>query len=153
MTHYFKKSINFSTYDLSSENRRDWNNIFKILKEKKKWTINPDTICCKDILKDWEQNKYEKNLKADQDFLKKQKISSSGGGGLVTKLCPTLVTPWTIAHKAPLSMGFPIQILQWVAISFSWDLLPPGIKCRSLASPALWADSSPTEPSGKPIIR
>ena len=28
------------------------------------------------------------------------------GGGLVTKSCPTLVTPWTIAHQVPLSMGF-----------------------------------------------
>ena len=27
-------------------------------------------------------------------------------GGLVTKSCPTLVTPWTIVYKAPLSMGF-----------------------------------------------
>ena len=27
------------------------------------------------------------------------------GGGLVTKLCPTLATPWTIACQAPLSMG------------------------------------------------
>ena len=30
-----------------------------------------------------------------------------GGGGLVAKLCPTLVTPWTVACQAPLSMGFP----------------------------------------------
>ena len=29
-----------------------------------------------------------------------------GGGGLVAKSCPTLVTPWTVAHQAPLSMGF-----------------------------------------------
>ena len=28
------------------------------------------------------------------------------GGGLVAKLCPTLVTPWTVARQAPLSMGF-----------------------------------------------
>ena len=28
------------------------------------------------------------------------------GDGLVTKLCPTLVTPWTIACQAPVSMGF-----------------------------------------------
>ena len=31
------------------------------------------------------------------------------GGGLVTKSCPTLVTPWTVAHKALLSMGFSRQ--------------------------------------------
>ena len=29
------------------------------------------------------------------------------GSSLVTKSCPTLVTPWTIVHQAPLSMGFP----------------------------------------------
>ena len=27
-----------------------------------------------------------------------------GGIGLVAKLCPTLVTPWTVACQAPLSM-------------------------------------------------
>ena len=32
-----------------------------------------------------------------------------GGGGLVPKLCLTLATPWTVAHQAPLSMGFPRQ--------------------------------------------
>ena len=31
------------------------------------------------------------------------------GGGLVTKSCPNLVTPWTIARQAPLSMGFSRQ--------------------------------------------
>ena len=42
-----------------------------------------------------------------------------GGGGLVPKSCPTLVTPWTVACQAPLSMGFWTKILEWVAISFS----------------------------------
>ena len=28
---------------------------------------------------------------------------------LVAESCPTLVTPWTVAHQAPLSMGFPRQ--------------------------------------------
>ena len=32
-----------------------------------------------------------------------------GGGGVFTKLCPTLVTPWTVIHQAPLSKGFPRQ--------------------------------------------
>ena len=31
------------------------------------------------------------------------------GVGSVSQLCPTLVTPWTVAHQAPLSMGFPRQ--------------------------------------------
>ena len=29
-----------------------------------------------------------------------------GSGGLVPKSCPTLVTQWTVACQAPLSMGF-----------------------------------------------
>ena len=32
-----------------------------------------------------------------------------GGGGLVAKSCLTLATPWTVAHQAPLSMGFSRQ--------------------------------------------
>ena len=44
----------------------------------------------------------------------------SGGSGLVAKSCPTLVTPWTVARQAPLSMGFfQARILEWIAISFS----------------------------------
>ena len=40
------------------------------------------------------------------------------------------VTPWTVAHQAPLSMGFSRQEY--------WNGLPnPGIKATSLASPAL----------------
>ena len=40
----------------------------------------------------------------------KEVISSTcGGGGLVTKLCPTFVTPWTVACQSPLSMGFSRQ--------------------------------------------
>ena len=34
------------------------------------------------------------------------------GGGLVTNLCPILVTPWTIVRQASLSMGFPRQEYQ-----------------------------------------
>ena len=42
------------------------------------------------------------------------------GGGLLAKLFPTLVIPWTVARQAPLSIGFSRQsILEWAAISFS----------------------------------
>ena len=33
----------------------------------------------------------------------------SGAGGLVAKMCLTLVTPWTVARHAPLSMRFSWQ--------------------------------------------
>ena len=43
-----------------------------------------------------------------------------GGGGLIAKSSLTLLTPWTVACQAPLSMGFSqARILEWVAISFS----------------------------------
>ena len=34
---------------------------------------------------------------------------SIGYGGIGAKSCPILVTPWTVACQAPLSMGFPGQ--------------------------------------------
>ena len=41
------------------------------------------------------------------------------GGSLVAKLCLTLVTPWTVARQAPLSMGFPRKNTGVGCISFS----------------------------------
>ena len=43
------------------------------------------------------------------------------------------VTPWTIAHQAPLSMGFPRQEY-WSGLPFPppWDLSDPGIVLASL---------------------
>ena len=38
-------------------------------------------------------------------------------GSLVTKFCPTLPTPWTIACQAPLSVGFSRQEY-WSGLSF-----------------------------------
>ena len=69
-------------------------------------------------------------------------------GGLVPKSCPTLMTPWTIAYQAPLSMGFSRQEY-WSELPFPspGNLPDPGIKP---GSPALQADSLPTEPPGKP---
>ena len=43
--------------------------------------------------------------------------SGGGGGALVTKSCPTLVTPWTVACQAPLSMGFSRQEY-WSSLPF-----------------------------------
>ena len=56
--------------------------------------------------------------------------------------------PWTIAYLAPLSMGFPWQEY-WSGLPCPplGDLPNPGIKPRS---PALQADSSPSELPGKP---
>ena len=50
------------------------------------------------------------------------------------QLCPTLVILWTVAHKAPLSMGFFRQELLECPPG---DLPYPGIEPESLTSPAL----------------
>ena len=74
--------------------------------------------------------------------------SASGGVCLLAQLCPTLATPWTIAHQSPLSIDFPRQEY-WSRLPFPppGDLPDPGIKPRC---PAWEADSLPTEPPGKP---
>ena len=53
---------------------------------------------------------------------------SLGGGGLDTKSYPTLAIPWTVAHQAPLSMGFSRQEY-WNGLPFPspGDLPDPGI--------------------------
>ena len=60
----------------------------------------------------------------------------------------SFATPWTVAHQAPLSLGFPRQEY-WSGFSFpsTGDLPNPGIET---ASPALQADSLPNEPPVKP---
>ena len=64
------------------------------------------------------------------------------GGGLVSKSCPTLTTPWTVAYQAPLSTGFSRQKY--------WSGLPgpplgglpdPRIELVSSGSPALQVES------------
>ena len=69
-------------------------------------------------------------------------------GGLVAKLCPTLAAPSTVAHQALLAMEFSRQeYLSGLPFPSPGDLPNPGIKPRS---PALQADSFPTELPGKP---
>ena len=50
------------------------------------------------------------------------------GGGLVAKSCLIFVTPWTITHQAPLSMGFSGQE-HWSGLPFpsAGDLPHPGV--------------------------
>ena len=66
---------------------------------------------------------------------------------LVSLLC-LFVTPWTVVHQAPPSVGFSRQEY-WHGLPCPppGDLPNPGIKPRS---PALQVDSIPSEPPGKP---
>ena len=60
-------------------------------------------------------------------------------------------TPWTLAHQAPLSMEF-FRQEHWSRLPFPtpWDLPNPGIEPTS---PALQADSLPSNPPGKSPFR
>ena len=60
----------------------------------------------------------------------------------------SFATPWSVAHQAPLFMGFPRQEY-WSGFPFpsAGDLPDPGIEP---ASPALAGGFLTTEPLGKP---
>ena len=62
-------------------------------------------------------------------------------------------TPWTVAHQAPLSMGFSKQEY-WSGLPCPppRDLPDPGIKAASPASPALQADFLPGKPKCIPSL-
>ena len=63
------------------------------------------------------------------------------------QLCRILLTPQTVARQAPLSMGF---FRHWSGLPFPspGDLSDTGSEPRS---PALQAESLPSEPPGKPV--
>ena len=62
-------------------------------------------------------------------------------------------TPGTVAHQAPLSMGFSRQEY-WSRLprSSTGDLPDPGMEPASLMAPALQAGSLPLVPPGKPRL-
>ena len=80
----------------------------------------------------------------------------SGGGGLATKSCLTLANPWTVAHQAPLSMGFSRQEY-WSGLPFpspgnhpDSEIEPTGLP-HYRWSPALHSYSLLNETPGKPV--
>ena len=61
------------------------------------------------------------------------------------------VTPWTVAHQAPLSMGFSRQeYWSGVPCPLPGDFRDPGVESRSPKSLTWQAGSLPVEPLGKP---
>ena len=82
--------------------------------------------------------------------MRKRVTTPCGGGDLVTKSCPTLATPWTVARQAPLSMGFSRQEY-WSGLPFPspGDLPNPGIEP---VSPAWQVDSLPLTHQGRPFL-
>ena len=62
-----------------------------------------------------------------------------------------LATPWTVARQAFLSMEFPRQeYWSWLLFPSPGDLPDPGVKSHS---PALQADSLPSEQPGKLFLQ
>ena len=67
---------------------------------------------------------------------------------LVIKSCPTLLYPWTVAHQASLSMGFPGQeYLRGLPCPPPGDLPVPGIQTHICIAGGFFT----TEPPRKPI--
>ena len=64
--------------------------------------------------------------------------------------CVSFATPRTVAHQAPLSMGFPRQ-LYWSGLPFPppGDLSDPGIEPASPVYPSLAGGFSITEPPNR----
>ena len=67
----------------------------------------------------------------------------------LSRVC-LFMTPWTIAHQAPLSLGLSREEY-WSGLPFpsSEDFPNPGIKHRSLVSPEMAGRFFTTEPPGK----
>ena len=62
-------------------------------------------------------------------------------------------TLWTVAHQAPLSMGFSRQEYWWgLPVPSPGNLLNPGIKPVSPVSPTVAGGFFTAEPPGKPIF-
>ena len=68
------------------------------------------------------------------------------GGGLITKSCPTLATPWTVVYQAPLSMG----VSRKEYFPPPGDIPNPGIKPMFPTAPALQVHSLPLSHQGSP---
>ena len=93
-------------------------------------------------------NGHAENFKGENNIL-----LLGGGGGLVSKFCLTLASPWTVAHQALPSMGFPRQeYCSGLPFPSPGDLPSRGIKPGSPVSPALASRFFTTEPPGKPIL-
>ena len=106
---------------------------------------NPSLSCCATLDKLF--NLFELQcFQLSNSFLHNVCMCMLSGGQL-------LVTPWTVAYQAPLSLGFSRQEY-WSGLPFPspGDLPDPGIEPASLMSPALAGGLFTTESPGKPIL-
>ena len=78
---------------------------------------------------------------------------TEAGGGWWRSVVSDSATPWTVAHQAPLSIGFSRQE-HWSGLPLPapGDLPDPGIEPTSLVSPALAGRFFTTEPAD-PLVK
>jgi len=81
-------------------------------------------------------------------IVKQQLLFSSSVSNFSVQFLANL---WTVAHQAPLSLGF-LRQEYWRRLPFPppGDLPDPGMELTTPASPALAGKFFTTEPSGKP---
>ena len=81
-------------------------------------------------------------------IVKQQLLFSSSVSNFSVQFLANL---WTVAHQAPLSLGFLRQeYWRWLPFPPPGDLPDPGMELTTPASPALAGKFFTTEPSGKP---
>ena len=109
---------------------RDWNSDMEVGK------VFQEGASMQKILQDTEERAAMKGIRVCH-------------GDLVTKSCLTLLTPWTVARQAPLSMGFPRQeYCNGLPFPSPGDLPNPDIEPMS---PALQGESLPLSHQGSSI--
>ena len=117
--------------------------------------LKKNMVQMKLLAKQKQSHRYRKQT-SDYQGEGRRGINWETGIHIHTVLCVShsavsdFVTPWTVAHQAPLSLGFSRQEY-WSGLPRPppGDLPSPGIEPRS---PALQADSLPSEPPGKPHV-
>ena len=84
---------------------------------------------------------------------KQKSISLVGSYSYVLSHVQLTVTPWTVAHQAPLSVGIlQARILGGLPFPPPGDLPDPGMEPTSLMFPALQVDSLPLSYQGSPLL-
>ena len=113
-----------------------------LLKEKKCTTFQ---IIHHSVLKNVKISKLQRQMKLDHPC----KLFTLTYAYSVAQLCSDSCDPWTVAHQAPLSVGF-FRQEYWSGLPFppSGDLPNLGIEPASPVSPVWQADSSPLSHQG-----
>ena len=113
------------------------------------WSIQDTPRSVPMRLVSWVQGEGPNKRRAKRGQRMLERAARPPSRPLLAQSCPTLLRPHRLQPTSLLCHGiFQARILEWIAIPFSRGSLNPGIEP---GSPTLQADSSLSEPSGKPI--